>query len=335
MSRQHPTVLSLPRAAPVVLAVAAWIAAPSSAPAVQRDAREGDVRVLPVRGNIHMIVGAGANITAQIGPDGVLLVDSGSGAKSEQVIAAIRRLTDRPIRWIINTHFHADHVGGNGAIAKAGESLPQISIGAGQLFRDAEASAGIVAHENVLKRMSAAESPGENLPLNTFFLDEEEMFFNGEPVQLIHRANAHTDGDVMVFFRRSDVLATGDLFVTNSYPVIDGAAGGRFDGYLAALNEIVHIAIPEEKQEGGTWIIPGHGRLSDEADVVDVRDMATIIRDRVQALIKAGNTLEQVRAAKPSLDHDDRFRATPEWTPDMFLDAVYRALSGPPAKPAP
>jgi glyoxylase-like metal-dependent hydrolase (beta-lactamase superfamily II) len=281
-----------------------------------------------------MIVGAGANITAQIGTDGVLLVDSGSGDKSEQVIAAVRNITDRPIRWIINTHAHADHVGGNGTIAKAGESVPQLTIGVGRLFRDADASAGIVAHENVLKRMSTGATTNENLPLNTFFLDEEEMFFNGEPVQLIHRANSHTDGDVMVFFRRSDVLATGDLFVTNSYPVIDAAAGGAFEGYLAALNEIVHIAIPEEKQEGGTWVIPGHGRLSDEADVVDVRDMATIIRDRIQALIKAGKTWEQVKASKPSLDHDDRFRTTPEWTPEMFVEAVYRSLSRPAAKPA-
>ena len=325
--------MSLRAPAAVVAALAAWIAASAAVPAAQR-ADPNELRVLPVRGNIYMIAGAGANITAQIGPDGVLLVDSGSAAKSEQVIAAIRKLTDRPIRWIINTHFHPDHVGANGAIAKVGESVPQITIGVGQLFRDAEASAGVVAHENVLKRMSTADTSSDNLPLNTFFLNEEEMFFNGEPVQLIHQANAHTDGDVMVFFRRSDVLATGDLFVTNSYPVIDAAAGGRFDGYLAALNEIVHIAIPEEKQEGGTWVIPGHGRLSDEADVVDVRDMATVVRDRVQALIKAGKTLEQVRAAKPSLDHDDRFRRTPEWTPEMFVEAVYRSLAQPAPKPA-
>jgi cyclase len=325
--------MSLRVPAVIVAALAAWIAASPAVPAAQR-ADQNAVRVLPVRGNIYMIAGAGANITAQIGSDGVLLVDSGSGANSEHVIAAIRKLTDRPIRWIINTHFHPDHVGGNGAIATAGESVPQLTIGVGQLFRDAEASAGIVSHENVLKRMSAAETPSDSLPLNTFFLNEEEMFFNGEPVQLIHQANAHTDGDVMVFFRRSDVLATGDLFVTNSYPVIDAAAGGRFDGYLAALNEIVHIAIPEEKQEGGTWVIPGHGRLSDEADVVDVRDTATIVRDRVQALIKAGKTLEQVRAAKPSLDHDDRFRSTPEWTPEMFIEAVYRSLAQPAPQPA-
>ena len=333
MTRHRPRVLSLHRLAAFSATAAVWIGATAGVPAVQR-ADQGDLRVLPVRGNIYMIAGAGANITAQIGNDGVLLVDSGSGGNSDQVVAAVRRLTDRPIRWIVNTHFHPDHVGGNGAIAQAGESVPQLTIGVGRLFSDAEASASIVAHENVLKRMSSAASSNDNLPLNTFFLNEEEMFFNGEPIQLIHQAGAHTDGDVMVFFRRSDVLATGDLFVTNSYPVIDAAAGGRFDGYLAALNEIVHIAVPEEKQEGGTWVVPGHGRLSDEADVVDMRDMATIVRDRVQALIKAGRTLDQVKAAKPSLDYDDRFRKTPEWTPEMFIEAVYRSLSRPAAKPA-
>jgi glyoxylase-like metal-dependent hydrolase (beta-lactamase superfamily II) len=312
----------------------AALAAIGVAAAQQPPARTdgGDLQVLPVRGGISMLVGAGANITLQVGPDGVLLVDSGSGARSDQVIAAIRKLTDRPIRWIVNTHAHADHTGGNGAIAKAGRSLPQITIGAGKLFSDADQTASIVAHENVLKRMSASQTTNENLPLNTFFVAEKELFFNGEPIQILHRPNAHTDGDVLVFFRRSDVLATGDLFVTNSYPVIDAAAGGTFNGYLAALNEIIHIAIPEEKQEGGTWVIPGHGRLSDEADVVEARDMATIVRDRIQAMVKAGKTLAQVKAARPSLDYDDRYRATPAWTPDMFVEAVFRSLSRPTTK---
>ena len=289
------------------------------------------INVLPVRGGIYMLSGAGGNVTVQVGADGVLVVDTGDGSRTDQLLAAIRKLSDRPIRWIVNTHFHPDHTGGNGPIAKAGRSVPQITIGAGKLFSDADQTASIVAHENVLKRMSASQSTNENLPLNTFFVEEKELFFNGEPIQVIHRPDAHTDGDVLVFFRRSDVLVTGDLFVTTSYPPIEAASGGTFAGYLAALNEIIHIAIPEEKQEGGTWIVPGHGRLSDEADVVDVRDMATIVRDRVQTMIKAGMTLEQIKAAKPTLDYDDRYRS-PRWTPETFVEAVYRALSRPAAR---
>jgi glyoxylase-like metal-dependent hydrolase (beta-lactamase superfamily II) len=297
---------------------------------VPATAQQG-IDVLPIRGGIYMLSGAGGNVTVQVGADGVLVVDTGDGSRTDQLLAAIRTLSDRPIRWIVNTHFHADHTGGNGPMAKAGRSVPQLTIGAGKLFSDADQTASIVAHENVLKRMSVAQTTNENLPLNTFFVEEKELFFNGEPIQVIHRPEAHTDGDVLVFFRRSDVLVTGDLFVTTGYPPIEAASGGTFSGYLSALNEIIHIAIPEEKQEGGTWIVPGHGRLSDEADVVDVRDMATIVRDRVQTMIKAGMTLEQIKAAKPTLDYDDRYRS-PRWTPEMFVESVYRALSRPAAR---
>jgi glyoxylase-like metal-dependent hydrolase (beta-lactamase superfamily II) len=321
--------------------VAAWLALSSAALPIAAQAPQaprprvddGGVQLLPVRGSIYMLAGAGSNVTLQIGQDGVLVVDTGSGLKTAEIVAAITRLTDKPIRWIVNTHYHADHTGGNGPIAKTGRSVPQVAIGAGRLFTDADDIARIVAHENVLKRMSAptgARAPvaSEHWPSATFFVEEEELFFNGEPIQIMHQRSAHTDGDVLVFFRRSDVVAAGDLFVTDSYPVIDVAAGGTFPGYLDALNELIHITIPEEKQEGGTWVVPGHGRLSDEADVVDVRDMATIVRDRLQVMIKAGMTLEQVKAAKPTRDYDDRYRSNRAWTSDMFVEAVYRTLSG-------
>ena len=328
-----------------VVATLAWVAlsgvarpaaapqTPQRQPTPQRNIDDVDVQVLPVRGNIYMLVGAGGNVTLQIGRDGVLVVDSGSGPKSDAIVAAIRRLTDRPIRWIVNTHYHSDHTGGNRTVSKAGRSIPQVAIGAGRLFTDADDVANIVAHENVLKRMTTqtgegASAANENRPVATFFGDEEELFFNGEPILLIHQPSAHTDGDVLVFFRRSDIVAAGDIFVTHSYPVIDIAAGGTFGGYLDALNNVIHITIPEEKQEGGTYVIPGHGRLSDEADVVDVRDMVTIVRDRIQSMIARGMTLDQVKAARPTLDYDDRYRASGgTWTPDMFVEAAYRTLS--------
>ena len=293
-------------AAAVVLCAMVGVAQPA---AQQKQPTAVKLEVLPVRGNIYMVVGAGSNIVLQVGQDGVLLVDAGSGERSEDVIAAVRTLTDKPIRWIVDTHLHADHTGGNGAIAKAGRSVPQLTIGAGKLFNDGDQTATIVAHENVLKRMSAAQETNENLPLTTFFGKEKELFFNGEPVQIIHQPAAHTDGDVFVFFRRTDVVASGDIFVTTTYPVIDEATGGTINGFIDAVNDLIHIMIPEQKQEGGTYVIPGHGRLSDEADVVEFQEMVTIVRDRIQGMVRQGMTLAQVKAAKPTLDYDARYGA--------------------------
>lgn len=297
--------------------------------------QNGDVQVFPVRGNIYMLIGEGANVTVQAGEDGALVVDTGFGPLSEKIVAAIKTLTDKPIRWIINTHVHPDHTGGNGAIAKAGRSIPQIAIGVGKLYSDADQTATIVAHENVLKRMSAptgqqAPVSSDAWPSATFFTKEEEMFFNGEPIHIVHQPSAHTDGDVLVFFRRSDVVAAGDIFVTTTYPVIDVATGGTINGFLDALNSLIRITVPQEKQEGGTYVVSGHGRLADEADVVDFRDMATIVRDRIQDMVKRGMTLEQVKAAKPTRDYDGRYGAVSgSWTTDMFVEAVYRTLPRP------
>src|SRR5262249_34931844 len=154
-----------------------------------------------------------------------------------------------------------------------------------------------LAHENVLKRISApaAAVPFRAWPTDTYFTAEKDLFFNGEAIQMLHQPAAHTDGDSIIFFRRSDVIAAGDLFTPGNYPVVDLQRGGNIQGLIAGLNRIIQIAIPAEKQEGGTMIVPGHGRLCDQADVVEYRDMATIIRDRVQDMIKKGMTLEQVK----------------------------------------
>ena len=287
-----------------------------------------EVHVLHVQGNVYMLVGAGGNITVQIGDDGVLLVDTSYEQMSQKVVAAIRTLSNKPIRYIINTHVHEDHIGGNAPIAKLGATIAGGNMGAG-----ANTGAAIIAHENVLNRMSAptgqqASSPSAAWPTDTFFTKKKELFFNGEAIEIIHQPSAHTDGDSIVFFRRSDVVSAGDLFLTTTFPVIDLQRGGNIHGIVEALNHILDITIPKDKQEGGTYVIPGHGRLCDEADVLEYRDMVTIVRDRIQDMVTTGMTLEQVKAARPTLDYDGRYGAkTGSWTTDMFIDAVYRNLS--------
>jgi cyclase len=286
------------------------------------------VHILPVQGNISMIVGDGGNITVQTGKEGVLLVDAGFAPMVPKLTAAIKTLSDKPLRYIINTHFHGDHTGGNEALAKTG------SIIAGGNFAGNVSDIGnfatIVGHENVEMRMLEQTPPpsGDALPRDLYHGDGKDMYFNGEGIQIIHIPNAHTDGDSFVYFRRSDVLAVGDIFTPQNYPIVDIPHGGNINGIIAGLNRIIEITIPADKQEGGTYVIPGHGRLCDEADVVEYRDMATIIRDRVQDMVKKGMTLEQVRAAKPTRDYDPLYGATTGfWTTDKFVDAVYASLT--------
>jgi cyclase len=294
------------------------------------------IHTLHVQGDVYMMVGAGGNITLQIGDDGVLLVDTGNGQSASDVVKAVRALTDKPIRYIINTSADPDHVGGNDAIGKLGSTIAGGNVGAG-----AGVGAGIIAHENVLNRMSAptgksAPYPTTAWPTDTFVSKQKELYFNGESIQTIYKPG-HTDGDSIVYFRKSDVISAGELFNTLTFPVIDLSRGGSIKGVLAGLNDMLDIAIPKAMQEGGTYIIPGRGRLTDEADLLEYRDMVTIVRDRVQDAIKRGQTLDQVKAAKFTLDYDARWGATSgPWTTDMFLEAVYKDLSkaSEPAKPA-
>ena len=287
-----------------------------------------EVHVLPVQGNVYMLVGGGGNVTIQVGEDGVLLVDTSYAQLSDKILAEIRKLSNKPIRYIINTHVHLDHVGGNENLGKAGRTVSGGNVGA-----DAPTGATIIAHENVLNGMSAptgtqAPFPFAAWPTDTYFTKQKELFFNNEAVVVVHQPAAHTDGDSVVYFRRSDVVSTGDLFVTTSYPIIDQQRGGSINGTLKALNYLLDLAIPKDKQEGGTYIIPGHGRLCDEADLLEYRDMVTIIRDRIEDLVKKGRTLEQVKAAKPTLDYDGRYGSdTGPWTTAMFIEAVFRDVS--------
>jgi glyoxylase-like metal-dependent hydrolase (beta-lactamase superfamily II) len=286
-----------------------------------------ELAVWHVRDGIYMLVGAGGNTTVQVGENGVLVVDTKLVSASDALLAAIRKISDRPIRYIVNTHWHADHVGSNEAIAKAGSTIAGGNVSGA--IADAGEGAAVIAHENVLVRMSGQENPPpfEAWPTDTLFTPRKDLYFNGEAIEILHQPAAHTDGDSLVFFRRTDVISTGDVFTTTGYPVIRPEDGGGIDGVIAALNRIIEITVPKEKQEGGTLVIPGHGRLCDEADVVEYRDMVTIIRDRIKSMLEMGMTLRQVQAAEPTADYDGRYGATTGfWTTEQFVAAAYESL---------
>jgi glyoxylase-like metal-dependent hydrolase (beta-lactamase superfamily II) len=299
------------------------------APAQQNQPAE--LHTLHVQGNVYMIVGDGGNVSVQVGSDGVLLVDSGLAQNADRLIAEVRKLSKGPIRYLINTHVHPDHVGGNEKIFAAGSSITGGNV-TGDI-QDAGVGAAIIAFEAVLNRMSAptgsqASFPPKAWPNDTYFTKEKKMFFNGEAIEIIHIPSAHTDGDSLVFFRRSDVISAGDLYVTTSYPIIDLPRGGNIQGILDAMNRMIDISVPADKQEGGTYIISGHGRVADQADIVEYRDMITIIRDRIADGVKKGLTLDQVKAAQPTLDYDPVYNKPGGfWTADQFIEAVYKSLS--------
>jgi len=341
---------------PAAIAAVLCIAASSAALVAQ----QGDLRILPLRGNVYLLVGAGANITLSVGKEGVLLVDAGSAQMADKVVAAVGQLSKdvnaptvarpcaglgcsgnefasflgtiaspappKPIQYIINTNADADHTGGNAKIAAAGTTIGG-GPGLGQFVGVVKESATIYAHENVLERMSAAKMPTAALPTESYPKDFKQ-FFNGEGIHLIHQKDAHSDGDTIVHFRGSDVISAGDTLSTVSYPTFDIAKGGSINGIVASLNDLLDLAIAEYQTEGGTLIIPGHGRVCDSADLASYRDMVTIIRDRVQDAIKRGQTLEQVKAARLTKDYDPRYDV-PNWTKDQFVEAVYRSLASP------
>jgi glyoxylase-like metal-dependent hydrolase (beta-lactamase superfamily II) len=336
----------------------------------EQSPRDGEVHVLPVQGNIYMLVADGTNITVSVGQEGLLVVNTGSAQMSDKVLAAINQLANasvtppttntcagvncpgawgwsspyinsvisspapaKPVRYIINTSAAADHVGGNEKIASAG-FFPR-GGGFGAAVANVGRAASVVAHENVLNRMAAPSgtqpaAPPAAQPTDTYFdaLHKLPNYFNGEAVIVYHAPAANTDGDSLVFFRHSEVISAGDVFSTVSYPVIDIAKGGSIQGVVDGLNQIIDLAVPEYRAQGGTWIVPSRGRLSDTADVASYRNMVTIIRDRVKDMIGKGMTLAQVKAARPTMDFDGRYGSTTgSWTTEMFVEAVYRSLA--------
>jgi len=297
------------------------------------------LEVIQLRDNFYAIVGAGATVAVQVGPDGVILVDSGSGARSADVVAEIRKLTTRPIRYIINTSADREHVGGNDDLSKAGQSV--IPTGGLNDIGAAGGRAPIMAEEHVQAAMTAptgeqAPFPVGAWPTVTYSSDlmetQKDLYFNGEAIVTTYQPNAHSDGDSVVFFRRSDVVVTGEVYDPMRFPRIDLAKGGSIQGVIDALNRIIGITVPPIPlvwQEGGTIVVGAHGTIGHEADVVDYRDMVTIVRDRIQDLLKKGQTLAQIRQADPVKGYRRRYGAdTGPWTTNQFIEAVYKSLGG-------
>jgi cyclase len=308
-------------------------------PASARQQASDELDVVQIRPNFYVIAGAGGNIVMQTGPDGVILVDSGRTAMADKVLAAIQKITPLPIRYIINTSMDADHVGGNDRLARAGLSILPGAVAAGAGLNDDLVSnsgrASVLAHENVLTRMTEATGsqalPFAMWPTKTFAFRLYSMYLNGEGIQVIHTPAAHTDGDTIVFFRRGDVIATGDVIDTTRWPFIDIKRGGTVQGELDALNRLMDMSIlnvPIQWVADRTFLVPGHGHVYDKLDLLEYRDAVTTVRDRVQDLIDEGKTLAQVKAADPTLGYKSQYGADKgEWTTDMFVEVIYNELA--------
>lgn len=260
---------------------------------------------------LQVLFGGGGNIAVLTGPDGAFVVDSDIVEMSAKLRAALAVVTDQPARFLVNTHFHFDHAGGNATIGKSGTV--------------------IVAHDNVRKHLMTRQvvSPGveivtepmvrEGLPVVTF-ADGVRFHVNGEEIAVYHVANAHTDSDAFVYFEKANVLHTGDLMMSIGYPFVDGANGGSLAGLIAAHERALKLC------DDKTRIIPGHGSLVGRAELQAYHDMLVAIRQRVSDLVRKGRSLEQVQAAKPSRDFDERW-GKGFFGPDVFVQRVYIELS--------
>ena len=307
----------------LLLALASFITLPVLGQAV--------LDVLPAQGNVYMVAGPGGNSAIQVGHEAVIVVDTQTPAVTDELLGVIKSLSDKPIRHIINTSANPEHTGGNAALSAAGVYVRLIDT-----FdpRGLDDNAAIMAHVNVLSSMSAPigekfSVAEEAWPTDTYYTNDWAVYVNNEAIRMLHVPAANTDGDTIVFFRRSDVISTGDIFNSDRYPYFHADQGGSINGVIEGLNVILDLAIAGENMNGGTVIIPGHGRMADETDVVNYRDMVTIIRDRIQALIDTGSTLGQVLAAKPSRDYDGNYAWNKDsWTGDELVEAIYRDLTG-------
>jgi glyoxylase-like metal-dependent hydrolase (beta-lactamase superfamily II) len=298
-----------------------------------------ELDLVQIRPNFYVIAGAGGNIVVQTGPEGVILVDSGTTQAADKVLATIKRITTLPIRYIINTSMNPDHVGGNDKLARAGLSILPGAVAAGAGLDDDLVSnsgrASVLAHENVLTRMTAATGsealPFALFPTKTFAYRLYSMYLNGEGIQALHMPAATTDGDLAVFFRRGDVIATGDIVDTTRWPFIDVKRGGTVQGELDALNRLMDLAIlnvPIQWNPDRTLLVPGHGFVYDKLDLLEYRDAVTVVRDRVQDLIDQGKTLAQIKAADPTLGYRSQYGAdSGPWTTDAFVETIYNELA--------
>jgi cyclase len=304
-------------------------AAPTSR-AVDPEPHDGEVHIWPIRANVYLLVGDEGNIVVQVGDEGPFVVDSGSGRLADKTVAAIRKLSDKPVQFIANTNAREEHTGGNVVLRAAGADPSVRGSFFSLQFADAGVGATILSHQNVQNRMTALKRPAAGIPSDTFLEERRRLFHNNDSIEIFWAKKATSDGDSLVHFRRADVIAAGDIFTTTQYPVIDVSAGGSVQGEIAALNDILARTVYQHSGEGGTIVVPGHGYVSDEHEVVEYRDMVVIVRDRIQALVKNGATLAQVKTARPTADYDPRYGATSgSWTTEMFVEAVYRSLTRP------
>jgi len=315
---------------PIELGFVLWCST-QAAQAQQNASQELDV--LRVQPNFYVIAGAGGNIAVETGPEGTIVVNAGTAEAAGRVVAAIKKVTDQPIRYIIDTSADRDFVGGNAVLAKAGRNI----MAAGTGPSGTENSATIVSTEEVLSRMSAlngqkATYPSEAWPQETFPDRRKDYYMNHEGIQIYRAPAAHSDCDSIVLFRGSDVVVTGDIIDANRFPVIDVAGGGSIQGEIDALSQVIDLSfrpMPFVFAEGGTYVVPGHGRIYDRQDVVEYRDMVVTIRDIIQDMIQRGMTLPQIKAASPAKAYEREYGAkSGSWTTDDFVEAVFKGLTG-------
>jgi cyclase len=281
----------------------------TSASAQDQDFSKVEVKTVPVAGAVSMLQGSGGNIGVLVGPDGVLVVDDEYAPLVPKILAAVGRLSQKPIRFVVNTHFHGDHVGGNAALGTDG--------------------AVIVAQDNVRKRMSTEQfnaafkrttppSPAVALPIVTF-AESLSLHLDGEDIEVFHVAPAHTDGDSIIWFHKANVVHMGDNFFNGLYPFIDTSSGGSIDGMVAAVDGVLGRIDDQAK------VIPGHGPLGSKADLKKFRDMLATIRDRIKKGIREGKTQDQVVASKPSAEFDAAWGGG-FLKPDDFVGLTYAGL---------
>jgi glyoxylase-like metal-dependent hydrolase (beta-lactamase superfamily II) len=296
--------------------------------AVDPEPHDGNVHVWPLRSGLFLLVGDSGSVVVQVGDEGTFVVDSGAGPLADKTLAQIRQLSDKPIQFIANTGFQPEHTGGNSALRAAGADPSVRGSFFALQFADAGVGATIMSHQNVQNRMTSAKRPAAGIPSDTYLQDRRRTFHNNDAIELLWEPNAVTDGDSIVHFRRADVIVAGDVFTTTQFPPIDVQNGASVQGEIKALNDILNRTVYQHEGEGGTIVVPGHGYVADEHEVVEYRDMVAIVRDRVQAMIRKSATLAQVKAARPTADYDTRYGATSgAWTTDRFVEAVYASLT--------